>query len=162
MVFIVQSQLLTTNEWPAEILSSDQGFEIKDNEGNLIFRGLSVRMGLHWGTPVCEMDIVTKRMDYFGPMVNRASRVSSVADGGQITMSTDFYYEMEKVKKIHKMIKEGKLDVNRAYGYKAKDRDVENQMNQLENIGMVLEHIGAKKLKGLETPENIWLIFLNH
>lgn len=157
--FIVQSQLLTTNEWPAEILSSDQGFEIKDNEGNLIFRGLSVRMGLHWGTPVCEMDIVTKRMDYFGPMVNRASRVSSVADGGQITMSTDFYYEMEKVKKIHKMIKEGKLDVNRAYGYKAKDRDVENQMNQLENIGMVLEHIGAKKLKGLETPENIWLIF---
>ncbi|GAV27958.1 Putative adenylate cyclase [Pichia membranifaciens] len=157
--FIVQSQLLTTNEWPAEILSSDQGFEVKDNEGNLIFRGLSVRMGLHWGTPVCEMDIVTKRMDYFGPMVNRASRVSSVADGGQITMSTDFYYEMEKVKKIHRLIKESKLDLGRAYGYKAKDKDVENQMNQLENIGMVLEHIGAKKLKGLETPENIWLIF---
>lgn len=157
--FIVQSQLLTTNEWPAEILSSDQGFEIKDNEGNLIFRGLSVRMGLHWGTPVCEMDIVTKRMDYFGPMVNRASRVSSVADGGQITMSTDFYSEMEKVKKIHRLIKESKLDLGRAYGYKAKDKDVENQMNQLENIGMVLEHIGAKKLKGLETPENIWLIF---
>lgn len=157
--FIVQQQLLTTNEWPAEILTSDQGFEIKDSEGNLIFRGLSVRMGLHWGTPVCEMDIITKRMDYFGPMVNRASRVSSVADGGQITMSTDFHHEMEKVKTIHEMIKRKEIDVNRAYGYKAKDSDVENQMNQLENIGMVLEHIGAKKLKGLETPENIWLIF---
>ncbi|KAG0682362.1 cysteinyl-tRNA synthetase [Pichia californica] len=157
--FTVQQQLLTTNEWPAEILSSDQGFEIKDSEGNLIFRGLSVRMGLHWGTPVCEMDIVTKRMDYFGPMVNRASRVSSVADGGQITMSTDFFYEMKKVNKIHAMIKDGNVELGRSYGYKAKDKDVENQMNQLENIGMVLEHIGAKKLKGLETPENIWLVF---
>ncbi|MDF2701006.1 MAG: uncharacterized protein K0Q49_2570, partial [Haloplasmataceae bacterium] len=157
--FIVQSQLLTTNEWPAEILASDQGLEIKDSDGNLIFRGLSVRMGIHWGTPVCEMDVVTKRMDYFGPMVNRASRVSSVADGGQITMSTDFYYEMEKVKKIHQMVKTGKLDFNRAYGYKTKSKDVENQVNQLENIGIVLESIGAKKLKGLETPENIWLVF---
>lgn len=157
--FIVQSQLLTTNEWPAEILANDQGLEIKDNEGNLIFRGLSVRMGIHWGTPVCEMDVVTKRMDYFGPMVNRASRVSSVADGGQITMSTDFYHEMEKVNKIHKMIKDGKVDVNRSYGYKTKGKDVENQMNQLENIGIVLENIGARKLKGLETPENIWLVF---
>jgi adenylate cyclase len=157
--FIVQTQLLTTSEWPAEIISSDQGFEVKDNEGNLIFRGLSVRMGVHWGKPVCEMDVVTKRMDYFGPMVNRASRVSSVADGGQITMSTDFYHEMEKVKKIHQMIKEGKLDVNRGYQYKAKGRDVENQVNQLEKIGMIVENIGAKKLKGLEAPENIWVIF---
>ncbi|TID18625.1 hypothetical protein CANINC_003875 [Pichia inconspicua] len=135
--FIVQQQLLTTNDWPAEILSSDQGLEIKDTEGNLIFRGLSVRMGIHWGTPVCEMDVVTKRMDYFGPMVNRASRVSAVADGGQITMSNDFYHELEKVRKIHKKIEEGKLDVNRAYGYKAKSRDVENQISQIENIVLV-------------------------
>lgn len=157
--FIVQQQLLTTNDWPAEILSSDQGLEIKDTEGNLIFRGLSVRMGIHWGTPVCEMDVVTKRMDYFGPMVNRASRVSAVADGGQITMSNDFHHELEKVREIHQKIKQGELDVNRAYGYKTKSKDVENQISQIESIGMVIESIGAKKLKGLETPENIWLIF---
>ncbi|MDC5626400.1 hypothetical protein OFN08_18385, partial [Acinetobacter baumannii] len=64
--FVVQSQLLTTTEWPAEILASDQGFEVKDESDTVIFRGLSVRMGIHWGRPVCERDIVTKRMDYFG------------------------------------------------------------------------------------------------
>ena len=157
--YIVQTQLLTTDEWPAEIISSDQGFEVKDNEGNLIFRGLSVRMGIHWGTPVCEMDVITKRMDYFGPMVNRASRVSSVADGGQITLSTDFYNELNKVKKIHQLIKNNKIDVNKAYTYKSRGKDIENQMNQLDNIGIVLENIGAKKLKGLETPENLWVTF---
>ncbi|OUT23946.1 hypothetical protein CAS74_000322 [Pichia kudriavzevii] len=158
--FAVQTQLLTTSEWPAEILTSDQGFEIKDNEGNLIFRGLSVRMGIHWGRPVCEMDVVTKRMDYFGPMVNRASRVSAVADGGQITMSNDYRHELEKVTKIHEMIKEGKVkDINGAYGYKSRGQDVENQMEQLDKIGIVIESLGARKLKGLETPENIWLVF---
>lgn len=157
--FVVQTQLLTTDEWPAEILSSDQGCEIKDSEGNIIFRGLSVRMGVHWGAPVCEPDVVTKRMDYFGPMVNRASRVSSVADGGQITMSNDFYNEMENVKKTHSLIMEGKLDVNRAYPYKGKGKDIENQVQQLLSIGIVDKSIGARKLKGLETPESIWLTF---
>lgn len=157
--FAVQTQLLTTNEWPEEIISSDQGLEIKDNDGNLIFRGLSVRMGIHWGTPVCEMDVITKRMDYFGPMVNRASRVSAVADGGQITISTDFYNELRKARKIHQMVKTGKLDPNGAYGYRSRGSDVENQLTQLDSIGIVLESIGAKKLKGLEAPENIWLAF---
>lgn len=157
--FVVQTQLLTTDEWPAEILSSDQGCEIKDKDDNIIFRGLSVRMGVHWGSPVCEPDVVTKRMDYFGPMVNRASRVSSVADGGQITMSNDFYNEIQNVKKVHELIKDGKLDINRAYPYKGKGKDIENQVAQLLHIGIVDKSIGAKKLKGLETPESIWLTF---
>ncbi|ODV84288.1 hypothetical protein CANARDRAFT_29171 [[Candida] arabinofermentans NRRL YB-2248] len=157
--FTVQSQLLTTTEWPAEILASDQGFEIKDENDNIIYRGLSVRMGVHWGRPVCERDIVTKRMDYFGPMVNRASRVSSVADGGQITMSTDFYYEFEKLKKLHEKVDTEGSDLAEVYGSKMLGQILEIQMNQLDQIGWVEESIGAKKLKGLETPEKIWLIF---
>ncbi|GMM29855.1 adenylate cyclase [Martiniozyma asiatica (nom. inval.)] len=167
--FAVQTQLLTTSEWPAEILNSDQGFEVRDNEGKLIYRGLSVRMGVHWGTPVCERDVVTKRMDYFGPMVNRASRVSSVADGGEVSMSTDFRTELLKVKKIYEESQKEMMGLNDAtkkskltdvnYGYKGKGKDVEQQMAELMKFGIAEDHIGAKKLKGLETPENIWVVF---
>lgn len=61
----------------------------------LLQKGLRVRMGIHNGAPSAEEDPVTGRMDYFGPMVNRAARVESVASGGQIVMSGDVY---EKVK----------------------------------------------------------------
>jgi hypothetical protein len=37
-------------------------------DNNVIFRGLSVRMGGHWGEPVCAKDPVTSRMDYFRPL----------------------------------------------------------------------------------------------
>ncbi|KAG1739808.1 hypothetical protein EDD22DRAFT_921905 [Suillus occidentalis] len=52
--------------------------------GQLLARGLSVRMGVHCGIPVCEPDPITSRMDYFGPMVIRAARISGIALGGQI------------------------------------------------------------------------------
>lgn len=97
--FSVQQQLLAA-DWPAEILESEEGYEVRDDEGNVVFRGLSVRMGIHWGSPVCEPDPITRRMDYFGPMVNRAARVSAVADGGQITVSADF---ISKVKKLQSL-----------------------------------------------------------
>ena len=88
-------------QWPQEILNSVNGQEVVDPDGNVIFRGLSVRMGIHWGRPVCEVDPVTRRMDYFGPMVNRASRISSVADGGQITVSSDFIAEIQRLLETH-------------------------------------------------------------
>lgn len=157
--FSVQQLLVNTDEWPAEILASDQGCEIKDEHQNVIFRGLSVRMGIHWGMPVCERDIVTRRMDYFGPMVNRASRVSAVADGGQITLSNDFYQEFQKLQKQHKQLKENKAKMTDLYASKALGQILEEQMNQLEQVGWADKLLGTKKLKGLEAPEMIWLIY---
>ena len=44
---------------------------------------------------------MTQRADYFGPMVNRASRISSVADGGQITVSSDIIAEIQRLLETH-------------------------------------------------------------
>ncbi|KAJ2441493.1 hypothetical protein GGF42_007275, partial [Coemansia sp. RSA 2424] len=84
-------------DWPQETLDSPHGCPLywpndDDNGGDtakgrksvgnvdvesrrLIYRGLRVRMGVHFGSPVSEEDPITRRMDYFGPMVNRAARV---------------------------------------------------------------------------------------
>ena len=91
----VQLSLLEA-EWPAEMLNSVFCQPTYDDGSNLIFRGLSVRMGIHWGEPLCEPDPITRRMDYYGPMVNKAARINSVADGGQITVSSDFISEIQR------------------------------------------------------------------
>ena len=52
-----------------------------------LWRGLRMRMGVHTGCPTCLPDPVSGRMDYWGPMVNKSARISSVATGGQIVCS---------------------------------------------------------------------------
>lgn len=64
----VQIELLR-EDWPQEILDSDEGKEIRTPQGDVLYRGLSVRMGIHFGSPVCEADPITRRMDYLGAMV---------------------------------------------------------------------------------------------
>lgn len=96
----VQLKLLEA-QWPEEITSIQDGCLVTDRNGTKIYQGLSVRMGMHWGCPVPELDLVTQRMDYLGPVVNKAARVSSVADGGQITLSSDFVSEFNKIMKYH-------------------------------------------------------------
>lgn len=156
--FNVQHQLLT-EDWPAEILETDQCCEVTDGKGNIIFRGLSVRMGVHWGSPVCELDMVTRRMDYFGPMVNRASRISAVADGGQIAMSSDFLAEIKTLYKIHEDIREEKVSLNDAYhGNVRAGEIIEKEITSIEENGLAYYELGEKKLKGLETPELVTLV----
>jgi len=149
--FNVQQALLTA-DWPSEILETDQCCEVADTNNNVIFRGLSVRMGIHWGSPVCEPDVVTGRMDYFGPMVNRASRISATADGGQIAVSSDFLDEMNTLVKLHQDSLAGVKDVHI-------DEIVAKELKSIEEIGVEYYSLGERKLKGLETPENITLAF---
>ncbi|CAI5760435.1 unnamed protein product [Candida verbasci] len=159
--FNVQQNLLTA-DWPSEILETDQCCEVTDGLGNVIFRGLSVRMGIHWGSPVCEPDVVTGRMDYFGPMVNRASRISAIADGGQIAVSSDFLDEMRALTSIHDDIKINKKTLTDAYqGNENAGKIIEKELNSLEEHECNYYKIGERKLKGLETPETVTLVYTN-
>ena len=157
--FAVQQALLKAT-WPTEILNSIHGQEFLDPDGNCIYRGLSVRMGIHWGSPVCEPDPITRRMDYFGPMVNRASRISSVADGGQITVSHDFISEIQRILELH-------AESDRSGSVGSDDTMLEDPVAQriradlraLTTQGFEVKDLGERKLKGLENPENIYLMY---
>lgn len=144
--FTCQLQLLN-EDWPREILECEDGREVLDSHGERIQRGLSVRMGIHWGTPVWERDPITRRMDYFGPMVNKSSRVSASADGGQIMASNDVLKEVR-----------GIIDYLEA-GEGQEPEDVGRDVIQLQRLGLGVLDMGERKLKGLEVPEKLFLIY---
>ncbi|KAI8098722.1 uncharacterized protein BX664DRAFT_363060 [Halteromyces radiatus] len=167
--FTVQLQLLEA-DWPAGILDTEEGREIeKDNV--IIYRGLSVRMGIHWGMPVFERNPITNRMDYFGPVVNKASRICNAADGGQICVSSDVVAALRNFP--------GVLDTNNgivtfddstnttttsaaataAAAAASGSFSVIRDMQQLKRLGFHIMELGERRLKGLETPEMLSLVY---
>ncbi|KAJ5646285.1 Adenylate cyclase [Penicillium lividum] len=158
--FNCQNQLLEA-EWPTEILEQPQCQVVVDMDNNIIFRGLSVRMGGHWGEPVCEKDPVTNRMDYFGPMVNRASRISAVADGGQTFVSSDFMSDIQRNLEVF-------ADAERSASTSSTDsqsrvdslgHNIRRELQQLNSQGFIIKDQGERKLKGLENPEPLYLVY---
>ncbi|KAI9651092.1 hypothetical protein NHQ30_001129 [Ciborinia camelliae] len=157
--FAVQAALLEVN-WPAEVITSNMGHEIYDTNQNLIFKGLSVRMGAHWGRPVCENDPVTRRMDYFGPMVNRTARISAVADGGQITVSADFISEIQRCLETYsESDRSGSTGSEDTFDSDLISQSIRRELRSLSSQGFEVKDIGERKLKGLENPEYIYLMY---
>ena len=157
--FSVQAQLLEV-QWPSEILSHTIGKEVMDADNNLIFRGLSVRMGAHFGIPVCEHDPVTRRMDYFGPMVNKTSRISSTADGGQIAVSADFISEIQRcLENFSEADRQGSSSSEEQYEMDPFVENLRRDLRSLSSQGFEVRPMGEWKLKGLENPEYIYLIY---
>jgi adenylate cyclase len=141
----VQVQLLQ-QQWPKEILECEDGQPIMHGEGNIIAQGVSVRMGIHCGSPLCVQDPVTHRMDYLGPVINRAARVSSVANGGQIMCSA------EVIREINASVwGETATDMSRFQPAKA--------IEEVRQLGVVIKDVGERKLKGLEVPEFLSAIY---
>ncbi|KAG8890172.1 cysteinyl-tRNA synthetase [Tulasnella sp. 332] len=140
--------LLLKEQWPLWILESEDGKVVRDENGVTIARGLSLRMGIHWGAPNCEEDPVTGRMDYFGTMVNRAARITSSANGGQINISNDV------VEEITRMIP---MNEERGILMSVDDAPIPgeaaNTIEAIRRMGVVIKRLGASRLKGLEVPE---------
>ncbi|KAJ3318434.1 cysteinyl-tRNA synthetase [Blyttiomyces sp. JEL0837] len=164
--------------------------DIKSGACLLLFRGLSIRMGVHIGSPLCEVcinfptinielisasfneqkvDPTTGRMDYYGPVVNRAARVSQISQGGQILISGDVMKEI-KLRIFSRLAHKGDNGLSDA-GLDAAAINIVSGQDILENIdseegivrrlkamGLIAWDFGEIKLKGLETPENIYMI----
>ena len=88
---------LLSAAWPEAILDTPYAKVLRDNQGHVVFRGLTVRMCIHWGAPIACMSEVTKRMDYIGPVVHRAARSIQKAKGGQIVVTREFLVEARKM-----------------------------------------------------------------
>lgn len=114
-------------------------------------------MGLHWGTPICEQDPVNHRMDYLGPMVNRAARVSGVAEGGQITASADAIEVLQAMLNTSNELEDESdnplVDPNQL------DAATKRDIAAIKQLGFTIKEMGEHKLKGLETPEFLSLIY---
>ncbi|CDH49474.1 adenylate cyclase [Lichtheimia corymbifera JMRC:FSU:9682] len=151
--FTVQLQLLEA-DWPAGILSSEECREI-EKDSVTIYRGLSVRMGIHWGTPVFERNPITSRMDYFGPVVNKASRICNAADGGQICVSSDVVAALRNFPGVLDDDTLGLDDKAMSTGNYLINRDIQ----QLKRLGFRVMELGMRRLKGLETPEMLSFVY---
>jgi adenylate cyclase len=127
-----------------------------DKDENLIFKGLSVRMGIHWGEPLAEPDPITRRMDYYGPMVNKASRISAVADGGQITVSSDFISEIQRCLEHYA---ETSSTTEESLDDDAMAPAIKKELRSLTSQGFEVKEMGEKKLKGLENPEVVYSLY---
>jgi len=140
----VQEQLLDEC-WPPGILELPPGRETTDSEGHVLFRGLKLRMSAHWGTPVCNWNEVINRMDYLGPMVNRAARFIQVTEGGQIVVSGDFLLqlqhelEMAQVEKDTTQVTTAKA-CSRRYPAENKVKDLDLGMFRSKNDQQKLTH----------------------
>ncbi|CCH60410.1 hypothetical protein TBLA_0C06140 [Henningerozyma blattae CBS 6284] len=154
----VQLKLLDA-QWPDEITSINNGRMIIDKNGVKIYEGLSVRMGIHWGRPVPELDLVTQRTDYLGPVVNKAARVSGVADGGQITLSSDFVSEFNKILERHLKVVIKGFEISKEHDTIDNSLKEEKEIEILENIGWSFFDYGEKQLKGLENKEFITIAY---
>jgi hypothetical protein len=77
-------------------------------------------------------------MDYYGPMVNRASRVANSAAGGQIFLSADALREL------------------RAEEFSL---DLVTTVEALQSFDPEYIDVGEKKLKGLEIPEVMTAVY---
>ena len=152
--FTVQLQLLEA-DWPAGILETEEGREIqKDN--TIIYRGLSVRMGIHLGTPVYERNPITKRMDYFGPVVNKASRICNAADGGQICVSSDVIAALREMPGV---FGDDKSSSAEASDVTIATHSLGRDIQQIKRLGFHVVEMGERRLKGLETPEMLCLVY---
>ncbi|WWC64833.1 uncharacterized protein I303_107447 [Kwoniella dejecticola CBS 10117] len=142
---------LLSQEWPRELLEAHDGKVVYDSNGILIQRGLRVRMGVHWGSPECERDPITRRMDYYGPMVNRAARINASADGGQLMASGDVINEITAVREY--------LETNDEEALNELQGDIKREILELRRIGLDIKDMGERKLKGLEVPEKLHLLY---
>ncbi len=80
----VQQELVKA-EWPEALLEHPGAAEEwGDTDDRVVFKGLRVRMGVHVGRPRLIRDPMSRKIEYMGPCVNIAARITAMTHGGQV------------------------------------------------------------------------------
>ncbi|EFC37436.1 predicted protein [Naegleria gruberi] len=84
--------------WPSELLQMyDCRTEFNNETKEIVWNGIRVRMGLHFGYAEKIFDKVVNRPDYFGNTINAAARIEASTQGGQVLISEDMFSELWKI-----------------------------------------------------------------
>ena len=83
---------LNNANWPEELLDVSVAERSKDG----MWAGLCVRIGIHFGDVDIETNLVTGRKDYFGPTVNKASRLEAACIPGSVAVSDEVAMAYDK------------------------------------------------------------------
>lgn len=80
----VQNELLRI-DWPPALLDyPETAGERSFNEKHLLFRGLRVRMGIHFGMPRV---VHTHKPEFLGMAIETAAQITTIAHGGQVLIT---------------------------------------------------------------------------
>lgn len=149
---LATQKLLHATRWPRAIADYVRR---RDSESGvphfLRRRGLQIRMGVHFGRPFsCRVDEMTGRMDYYGSMINLASRMQAEAGGGEIALSDDFIVELHR-RRVGETVPVDRLNHLRRV-----------RMIDLD-YGLDEFYVGSKglcSLRGLHAKEHVFLVGL--
>eukprot|EP00002_Diphylleia_rotans_P000457 TRINITY_DN1023_c0_g1_i11.p1 TRINITY_DN1023_c0_g1~~TRINITY_DN1023_c0_g1_i11.p1 ORF type:complete len:2307 (+),score=387.96 TRINITY_DN1023_c0_g1_i11:43-6963(+) len=95
VMYCLQAQeLLLSAEWPPGIFEHPAA-SIEGLGDKILFKGIRVRMGIHWCEPLYREDPMTQRIEYFGKPVIHANRVGDFPSGGQIVLSESAYEQIQ-------------------------------------------------------------------
>jgi adenylate cyclase len=117
-------------------------------------------MGLHWGAPLCEADFITHRMDYFGPVVNRSARICGSAKGGQLMISNNVIKELSQHFPLNDTPPPAPpKPIDSASANDPAAIRERSHIETLRRMQFVITPVGERKLKGIEAPEALSLIW---
>ena len=95
-----QERLLNV-PWPKKLLENKEMKETRNEDGNLIFRGFRVRIGINTGEAKETIDMLSGRTDYFGKQVNIAAQLTSLTNPGDILITENSYSKIQKLSEVH-------------------------------------------------------------
>ena len=149
----IQKELVVC-EWTSDTMAFPDMQSIVWN-GQVIYKGPRVRMGMHFGQDIdAQFDPTTKRYDYYGTTVNKASRIEKVSSGGRVYISAETYQSIKNIAlQEFKPLLTRKLSTSNLESYSTlsfKQSVVKGEI--------VFENIGERELKGLEGKHAVYWV----
>jgi class 3 adenylate cyclase len=144
-------------------VGAGQRREMEDERGEVVWNGFRVRIGGDCGLPDCVKDRETHRMDYFGPDVNRAARIGSMAHGGQILLGESMQHLLEDIVRVSQSpLCERKNTRQRFPSISCRSAESVSGCVCVRELPFVFNRIGEFELKGVALAQNIIEITPTH